>query len=242
MAPRDHGVDRADADHRHVEAHILVGLATLTTVSRRSSVEASFFKRSHQHAPALQCRRLWPSMAFHSNACLRGHHTVWPMSNRPGAGHAQAILDVLALSSSGARSVSTPFRPAEAQEGRRTDQLNPFRRPHLGTAPSSMSVERWRRFRAAWPVASRDECCLKICLCFTWPAITAAERLLGGRVRSAATTHQGQPMGTVMRFVAGRADDDLRIGSPPECRHDDRKTLRPRPRPAAERESAHWPQ
>jgi hypothetical protein len=88
------------------------GLATLTTVRRRASVEAGLgvvhFERAHQLSGALD----GGVGAFHGldgHAGLGGHyHGLADVEAGDGAGHARPYSMSLRSSSDGARAVSTP--------------------------------------------------------------------------------------------------------------------------------------
>ena len=81
----------------------------------------------------------------------------------------------LRSSSSGARCGQHAFGGQQRlQKSRGADQLDALVAQHLGhRAQQHVGIARAQVQAAAWPAASRGGCCEKICLCLTWPAITA---------------------------------------------------------------------
>ena len=184
-AGANHGLDGAHADDGTSKRMSWLGLATLTTVRRRGGLRRVRLRSSdlHQGAGALD-GGVGAFHGFNGDAGLRGDDDgLADVEGGDGAGNAQAVLDVAALVFvGGARWVRAPSSASSGS--RKAVELMssmPSSPRTLATAPSSMSVLRVRRLRSSLARRQSGRMLEKICLCLTWPAITALGRLPCGR-------------------------------------------------------------
>ena len=175
-AGADHGLNGRDADDRHVEAHILIWLGDLddgqAALKRGRVAVASDRIRL---AGALD-GRVRAFHGLHGHAGLRGHHhRLANVEAGHGARHSQAVLNVLALLfvRGTRRSARLPAASSGSRKAVELISSMPSSPSTLATAPSSISVERVRRLSSSLASRQSGRMLEKICLCFTWPAITA---------------------------------------------------------------------
>ena len=151
----NHGFDGADTDHRHIEAHVLVGLGHLH--NGQTPLEDGRRGRELLHrATASACRRAqWP------HRCLPWPRRPRRPARRPRRSgrcrsrprpwrHPSHSRCSCALLRRGARSVRHAFLASRGS--RNAVELissMPSSASTLATAPSSMSVLRVRRFRSS---------------------------------------------------------------------------------------------
>src|SRR5579862_9392808 len=209
------------------------GLATLTTVSRRASVEASSLSDCIS-LPARSIVASVPSMASTATQACAATTTVCPISN-PASARATPIpySTFFRSSSSGARPPGTSrvSSPSLANSGSRNavELINsiPSSASTFATAPSSISVFRVRRFRSSFEAPVRPDAREDLLVLHLAGHHRRRDALFVEHLDQLRELAQREPVHADM-LVRRSAMIDFRLGLFADRGHRHRKSLRPR--------------